>query len=81
MDEEVGIEDGLRAVKKAERAASRAHDAMWAMDFDKTSAGRAEREEWKRLREQASNEIWKLHEQLRPLLARLDQFGKEQTDG
>ena len=68
------------ALRKIERTASRAHDRMWEMNFDKTSAGRFEREQWTRLRKAASDQIWKLHNVARPLLARLEQ-GEALRDG
>lgn len=58
----------LKALAKADKYASASHDAMWAMDFDKTAAGSFERETWKRQRKQASDAIWKLHNLVRPLL-------------
>lgn len=59
-----------QALTKADKTASKAHDAMWAMDFDKTSASSSERDDWKRRREQASQAIWDIHNLLRPLLER-----------
>lgn len=57
-----------RALRRADKIASKAHDAMWEMDFEKTSAGRVERQWWTVLRKQASDEIHKLHAVVRPVL-------------
>jgi hypothetical protein len=61
--------DELRAIRRADKAASRAHDAMWAMNIEQSGATGFGRDELLRLREQASDEIHKLHALLRPLLA------------
>lgn len=70
-----------QALTKADKTASKAHDAMWAMDFDKTAASSFERDDWKRRREQASQAIWDIHNLLRPLLEREALAGQTSVPG
>ena len=59
----------IEALRRADKLASKAHDAMWGMNLWQTSAGKFERETWERQRTQASKEIWKLHDLAREALA------------
>jgi hypothetical protein len=57
------------ALETADKIASAAHDAMWAMNFDKTRARMAEIDYLTQLRMQASDEIHNLHAVVRGALA------------
>lgn len=65
---EIGRLNAEKALREADRQASKAHDAMWAMDFDKTAASTSERAAWERQRKTASDAIWKLHDKARAVL-------------
>lgn len=67
---EIARLDALHTLARADKLVSKIHDAIWAMDFQKTAAGHLERDQWERQRKQAIDLVWKLHDLIRPAIDR-----------
>jgi hypothetical protein len=68
----------FKALRQADKIASRAHDYLWAMNIEQSGASGFGKDDLLRRRDHVSDEIHKLHAALRPLI---EQLGNQPEQG